>query len=182
MYDRQLQNKLLEIINVPQAIDTEKDTVSVLLPPLIPNSLSVRLEPEKTSVVHNNTSCRILFASANAWPSRSTQDPDQIGRSVGSITRPSLSEPEETSIFAPTPPPAGTQLLSSVPLPTLAAQVPVPVPVPVMKAPVASLSLTTTASVSLELPSVSSTTSSTWTPMVSTPHCEALLNLSQAVQ
>ena len=74
VYERQILNKLATMVGfepttVPQAIDTEEDIVSVLSPPLISNSASVGLEPEETSVVHNSTSPKRLFASVTApWP------------------------------------------------------------------------------------------------------------------
>jgi len=64
VYERQIQNEILEINNVTQAISTKGDMVSVLSPPLISQSPSVRLEPKETSV-HNNSSPRRLFASAS---------------------------------------------------------------------------------------------------------------------
>ena len=112
VYARQILNKLATMVGfepttVPQAIDTEKDIVSVLSPPLISNSASVGLEPEETSVVHNSTSPRRLFASVTApQPRRLTRDPDEIGGSrsggsIGNIPRTSLPEPEETSVTQP---------------------------------------------------------------------------------
>ena len=167
------------VTTVPQAIDTEEDIVFVLSSLLISKSLSVGLEPKETSVIRNSPSPRRLFAP------RSTRGPDTIGGSVGTVSQASLPEPEETSILAPTLP---------------ATQAPVPVHVSIAtrerthhpqihenvaeipKATVASLPSTTVASVSLELPSLSSNTPSSWTPILSTQHCEALLNLSWEAQ